>query len=77
MQKQRIFVSYKDLDFPVLGYQCRYLDTLLTNETFYIDNYYFLFSLNPMGAGPPWLGGEKNCFDCTERGGDNEMPDFW
>jgi hypothetical protein len=77
MQKQRIFVSYKDLDFPVLGYQCRLLDTLLTNETFYIDNYYFLFSLNPMGAGPPWLGGPKNCFDCTERGGDNEMPDFW
>jgi hypothetical protein len=53
------------------------LDTLFSNESFYINNYYFLFSLNPIGPGPPWLGGPKYCFDCTERGGDNEKPDFW
>jgi hypothetical protein len=73
---KRIFVDKRDLDFPVGGYTCR-LDTLLSNGSFYMSEYYFLYSLNPLGPGPPWMGGEKKCFDCTERGGDNERPDFW
>jgi hypothetical protein len=76
IQDKRIFVDKTDLEFPVAGYKCT-LDTILTNESFYFDDYYFLFSLNPMGPGPPWMGGLKKCFDCTERGGDNDKPDFW
>jgi hypothetical protein len=76
IQDKRIFVDNDDLDFHAAAYTCR-LDTLFSNESFYYSDYYFLFSLNPLGAGPPWLSGEKKCFDCTERGGDNEKPDFW
>lgn len=76
IQDKRIFVEYKDLDFPVMAYTCM-PDTLFDNSTFIFDKYYFLLSLNPMGAGPPWLAGPDNCFDCTKRGGDNEVPDFW
>jgi hypothetical protein len=76
IQDKRIFVDIDDLDFAVAAYTCR-LDTLLSNEKFNFDQYYFLYSLNPLGPGPPWMGGPKKCFDCTERGGDNEIPDFW
>jgi hypothetical protein len=76
IQEDRIFVDYEDLDFPVGAYTCN-LDTLVNNNTFYIDNYYYVISLNPLGPGPPWLYGQKRCFDCTQLGGDNEKPDFW
>lgn len=74
--EDRIFVEYEDLDFPVAAYTCR-LDTLENNGSFYVDNYYYVISLNPLGPGPPWLYGQKNCFECTQRGGENEKPDFW
>lgn len=76
IQDKRIFVDYDDLPFPVAAYTCN-LDTLLDNSTFIYDRYYYLISLAPLGAGPPWLGGAQRCFDCTENGGDNEKPDFW
>jgi hypothetical protein len=76
IRDKRIFVDYKEVDFPVSAYTCR-LDTLPDNSTFLYDRYYFLISLNPLGAGPPWLAGPDKCFDCTKRGGDNEVPDFW
>jgi len=76
IQDKRIFVDEKDLDFAVSSYTC-VLDTLLDNSKFLYDKYYYLFSLNPLGPGPPWMGGPRNCFECTLRGGVNEVPDFW
>jgi hypothetical protein len=76
IQEKRIFVDKDELDFFVAAYTCR-LDTLFDNSTFVYDNYYYLFSLQPLGPGPAWLHAQKNCFDCTLRGGDNEIPDFW
>jgi hypothetical protein len=76
IQEKRIFVEWEELSFSAGAYTCR-LDTLFDNSTFVYDNYYYLFSLEPLGPGPLWMGGAKNCFDCTERGGDNEIPDFW
>ena len=76
IQEKRIFVEYEDLDFPVSAYTCK-LDTIETNSVFLYDQYYYLISLEPLGPGPLWLGGAKNCFDCNERGGENEIPDFW
>ena len=76
IQEKRIFVEWDELEFPAPAYTCR-LDTLLDNSTFLYDRYYYLISLAPIGAGPPWLGGPDNCFNCTERGGNNERPDFW
>lgn len=76
IKEDRIFVDYEDLDFPVEAYKCN-LDTLGNNNSFYIDNYYYVISLNPLGPGPPWLYGQKRCFECTQLGGDNEEPDFW
>ncbi len=76
IREERIFVDKEELDFPVGAYTCS-LDTLLTNGIFTYNNYYYLISLNPLGPGPPWLYAQKNCFDCTKRGGDNEIPDFW
>lgn len=76
VQDKRIFVQYEDLDFAVGAYTC-VLDTLNDNGTFIFDKYYYLLSLNPLGAGPPWMGGPRNCFECMLRGGDNEKPDFW
>jgi len=76
IQEKRIFVELEELSFPVGAYTCR-LDTFQNNSTFMYDKYYYLISLEPLGPGPAWLGGVQNCFDCTERGGDNEIPDFW
>ncbi len=76
MQEKRIFVEWNELSFPVDVYTCT-LDTLFDNSTFLYDQYYYLLSLEPLGPGPLWMGGAKNCFDCTERGGENEVPDFW
>lgn len=76
IQDKRIFVEDEDLDFSVSAYTC-VLDTLVDNSKFIYDRYYYLISLNPLGPGPPWLSGADNCFNCTKRGGDNEVPDFW
>jgi len=77
IQEKRIFVEWDELDFLVGAYTCR-LDTFPDNSKFLFDQYYYLISLQPIGPGPAWLGsGVKNCFDCTEREGDNEVPDFW
>ena len=75
IQEKRIFVDKEELDFPVGTYTCR-LDTLYDNNSFNYDDYYYLFSLRDFGPGPPWLS-RNICFDCTERGGDNDIPDFW
>jgi len=76
IQEKRIFVDKDELDFFVAAYACR-LDTLIDNKLFVYDDYYYLFSLADFGPGPPWLHAEKECFDCTMRGGDNDIPDFW
>lgn len=77
VQEKRIFVDKEELDFAVGAYTCR-LDTLINNGSFIYDKYYYLISLQPLGPGPPWLGSSvRNCFDCTERDGVNEVPDFW
>jgi len=76
VQDKRIFVEKDELDFYVAAYNCR-LDTLVDNSSFIYDKYYYLISLQPLGPGPPWLGGLRKCFDCTEWGGENEVPDFW
>ncbi len=76
IQDKRIFVEWDELDFLAGAYTCR-LDTLPDNSTFIYDKYYYLLSLQPLGPGPAWLGGVRKCFDCTEREGDNEVPDFW
>lgn len=76
IQEKRIFVEWEELSFSAGAYTCR-LDTLPDNSTFIFDKYYYLLSLQPLGPGPAWLGGLTKCFDCTERGGENEIPDFW
>jgi hypothetical protein len=76
IREKRIFVDNDDLDFYVGAYTCR-LDSLVDNSTFLFDRYYYLISLQPLGPGPPWLGGPRDCFNCKEHGGDNEIPDFW
>ncbi len=76
IREERIFVDYEDLDFRVGAYTCS-LDTIWNAANFTFDNYYYLYSAVPIGPGPPWLGAQKSCFDCTKRGGDNELPDFW
>lgn len=76
IKEKRIFVEWDELDFAAPAYTCR-LDTLADNSTFLYDRYYYLISLQPLGPGPPWLGGPDNCFNCTMRGGSNEKPDFW
>jgi hypothetical protein len=76
IQEERIYVDKDDLEFSVAAYTCR-LDTLYNNSTFAYDRYYYLISLAVIGPGPPWLDGLLKCFDCTERGGDNERPEYW
>jgi len=73
IQKKRIFVDRRELDFPVMAYTCK-LDTLENLSSFIFDSYYYLISASPEGL---WLSADKKCFDCTLRGGDNHIPDFW
>ncbi|MCK5137237.1 MAG: DUF4249 domain-containing protein [Bacteroidales bacterium] len=76
IQGKRIFVENQELDFPVMGYTCT-LDTIENFSSFVYDNYYYLFSLAEISPGPPWLTAGKKCFDCTKRGGYNDIPEFW
>jgi hypothetical protein len=76
IREERIFVDKDELDFRAGAYTCR-LDTLLNNSSFIYTNYYYLISLQPLGPGPPWLGGPERCFNCTKQGGDNVRPDYW
>jgi hypothetical protein len=76
IQEKRIFVDKEELDFPVAYYSC-VLDTLWSNTAFVYDSHYYLISAALIGPGPPWMKGANRCFDCTEHGGANEIPDFW
>jgi hypothetical protein len=74
-QEKRIFVD-EEFDFYIPRYECT-LDTIERAEDLPSEFPVYLFSLNPMGAGPPFLTGGKDCFDCRKRGGTNHKPDFW
>ncbi|HER09706.1 MAG TPA: DUF4249 domain-containing protein [Bacteroides sp.] len=38
---------------------------------------YYMYSLAPMGLGPPYATAEQRCFDCRLSGGTIVPPDFW
>ncbi len=74
-QETRIMVE-EEFDFFIPWYTCT-LDTIQSVRELGSLYPYYLFSLNPMGAGPPYTYGSRSCFDCREKGGSNVKPDFW
>ncbi len=75
--EKRIFIDgIRELDYP--RNRC-FPDTI--DYTSQIPGYMifpvYLRSVNPMGAGPPYIYGRYLCFDCTNGGGINVKPDFW
>jgi hypothetical protein len=74
-QEKRIFVD-EALDIWIPRYDCK-LDTIQGVEDLGIEFPYYLFSLAPEGPNPPFLTGDKYCWDCRIRGGTNHKPDFW
>jgi hypothetical protein len=75
-QAKRLTVRYQ-FDFPVQGYSCQ-LDTLYSLVEFGHEYPYYVFSLSEMTmGGPPYLTGDRYCFDCRELGGENTRPEYW
>jgi hypothetical protein len=63
-------------EFELPRYQC-VLDTIQSLNELDTSYPHFLFSLSPMGSGPPYLHGRIQCFDCRLYGGTTTPPEFW
>lgn len=75
IQEKRITVK-NEFEFDVEHFTCL-LDTVYSLDE-YKDNYpYYMISIGMMPPGPPWLYGEKHCFDCRRYGGVLSEPDYW
>ena len=46
-------------------------------NSFVYDSYYYLITQSDPSLPGAWLTAGKKCFDCTKRGGVNDIPDFW
>lgn len=75
VREKRITVSER-FDFPIAEFVCP-LDTANSLEDFATDYPYYMFSLSPFGRGSPFGYSQKECHDCTYRGGVTRKPDFW
>jgi len=74
-QKRLTFRCRFGFRTPV-GQYCE-VDTVQHVEELALRFPYYLFSMAPMGIGPPYATSEPECFDCRMRGGTTEPPDFW
>jgi hypothetical protein len=75
--EKRIFVDgVRELIYPPVP--CN-LDTIdrPENKPPYLPIPFYLISLSPMGAGPPYGVGGSLCFDCRNGGGVIEKPGYW
>ena len=75
VQEKRITVS-DDFEFPIAIFDCP-LDTANNLDDFGMNYPYIMYSLSPMGRGPPYAYSYKQCHDCTYRGGVTTKPDYW
>lgn len=73
--KKRLTVT-SDFEFGVPGYTCE-LDTASSLGELGSYYPYYLYSLDPLGVGPPYLNGPSYCFLCELKGGTTEKPDYW
>lgn len=74
-RQKRIMVE-RDFEFFIPWYTCT-LDTIQSVSQLGTLYPYYLISINPMGVGPPFLTGNRRCFDCREWGGTNVKPEYW
>ncbi len=74
-QTKRLTVK-SEFNALVEGFTCE-LDTINGVEELGSEIPYYLYSLDPLGRGPPYLAGSNNCFDCRLKGGTNQKPDYW
>ncbi len=74
-QSKRLTVK-SNYDFNIWGFTC-VLDTVGQLSDLGWVYPYLLYSLAPLGFGPPYLTGELSCFDCALLGGTKEKPDYW
>ncbi|MCK5692544.1 MAG: DUF4249 domain-containing protein [Bacteroidales bacterium] len=75
VQEKRITVS-EDFEFPITLFDCP-LDTVSSTEYLARDYPYYMYSLSPMGRGSPYAYSNKECHDCTYRGGVTTKPEYW
>jgi len=75
VQEKRLTVS-DDFEFPIAMFDCP-LDTANSLEDFGVNYPYYMYSLSPMGRGPPYAYSNKECHDCTYRGGVTTKPEYW
>lgn len=76
-KEKRVSVkAVEDYDFLVHGFQCE-LDTIQSLGELGTHFPYYLYTLNPMYTGPPYLAGPDYCFNCVYLGGSNKKPSFW
>jgi len=75
-QQSRRLTFANHFEFKIPYLTCE-LDTI--NNLFLLggDFPYYLISIHQRGDLPPYLTGDRICFDCRIRGGTNVKPDFW
>jgi len=75
--EKRIFVDgIRELFYPPIPCTLDTIDNPADKPPFLAIPFY-LISLSPMGAGPPYGVGGSLCFDCRKGGGVADKPDFW
>jgi hypothetical protein len=74
-QSRRITVR-SDFAFPIESFTCD-LDTAANLQELGGLYPYWLYSLDPLGMGPPYLNGPERCFDCRLEGGTTLKPEYW
>ena len=52
-------------------------DTIMGVEELGTVYPYYMYSLSPLGSGPPYVTAQPDCFNCRLRGGTTEPPDYW
>jgi len=75
VQSKRITVK-NEFEFVVPGFSCE-LDTINSLGELGSNFPHYLYSLDPLGVGPPYITGADHCFNCQLNGGTNEKPDYW
>lgn len=75
--QRRIYVA-ESFQFPIYDADCRLIPIGPGNPLgFYSVHEYPVYLVSESGTGPPFANADDYCFDCRERGGSLEPPDFW
>lgn len=75
VEEKRLTLKYR-FHVRTPGHSCA-LDTINSVDELGDRYPYYMYSLSPMGFGPPYGTADPACFNCELRGGTIVPPDYW